>query len=212
MADAKISALTALTSASADDIIPIVDDPGGSPVTKKITIANLAASVKLGSLWIPAGAMLLPTTTPASGINQTESSTNKINQVTVDFTDSSTAYAEASVLMPSDYDGGTFTAKFAWRAAGTSTNSVVWQVEARSFGDAETLDQAFGTAVTVSDAHTATAQQVLISAATSAVTAAGTPAGGELMHFRFARLPANGSDTLAQTALLIGVQISYTRS
>lgn len=212
MADAKITALTALTSADTGDLLAIVDDPAGTPITKKITVANLMAAGKLGSLWIPAGAMLLPATSPASGINQTEQTTNDLNQVTCDFTDSSTAYSEASVMMPSDYDGGTFTAKFCWRAAGTSTNSVVWQVEARSFGDSETLDQAFGTAVTVSDAHTATAQQVLISAATSAVTAAGTPAGGELMHFRFARLPSNGSDTLAQTALLIGVQITYTRT
>jgi hypothetical protein len=32
---------------SADDIVPVVDDPGGTPITKKITRANLMASLDL---------------------------------------------------------------------------------------------------------------------------------------------------------------------
>jgi hypothetical protein len=43
----KFSALSALTSMSADDIVPVVDDPGGTPITKKITRANLMASLDL---------------------------------------------------------------------------------------------------------------------------------------------------------------------
>jgi len=41
MADAKITALDALTAQAATDILAIVDDVAGTPVTKKITIANL---------------------------------------------------------------------------------------------------------------------------------------------------------------------------
>ena len=37
----KITALTALTDPISTDILPIVDDPGGSPVTKKITLSVL---------------------------------------------------------------------------------------------------------------------------------------------------------------------------
>jgi len=40
MADAKITALTELTSALSSDVIVIVDDPGGTPITKKVTLAN----------------------------------------------------------------------------------------------------------------------------------------------------------------------------
>jgi hypothetical protein len=55
MADAKITALTALTAASVDDIFPVVDDPAGTPVTKKITYANLIASFSaVGQLPFPA--------------------------------------------------------------------------------------------------------------------------------------------------------------
>jgi hypothetical protein len=45
MADKKITALTALTSLSSDDLLVAVDDPGGSPETKKITWANLLSSL-----------------------------------------------------------------------------------------------------------------------------------------------------------------------
>lgn len=41
MADAKITALTALTAPTAEDILPIVDDPAGTPVTKKVTVGDL---------------------------------------------------------------------------------------------------------------------------------------------------------------------------
>lgn len=37
----KISELTALTSASEDDLLVIVDNPSGTAATKKITVGNL---------------------------------------------------------------------------------------------------------------------------------------------------------------------------
>lgn len=37
MATVKISALTAATSLTADDYMVVVDDPGGTPTTKRIT-------------------------------------------------------------------------------------------------------------------------------------------------------------------------------
>jgi len=45
MADAKITALTELTLMAAADVLPVVDDPAGVPVTKKLTMDNLQASM-----------------------------------------------------------------------------------------------------------------------------------------------------------------------
>ena len=45
MADKKITALTALTAADSTDLFVVVDDVSGTPTTKKITAANLAASI-----------------------------------------------------------------------------------------------------------------------------------------------------------------------
>jgi hypothetical protein len=47
MADAKITALTALTAPAPSDLLPIVDDVAGTPTTKKITVADLMA----GTTW-----------------------------------------------------------------------------------------------------------------------------------------------------------------
>lgn len=52
MADTKITALTELTGVESGDLLVIVDDPGGSPVTKRITVANLQAGIVTGSAQI----------------------------------------------------------------------------------------------------------------------------------------------------------------
>jgi hypothetical protein len=45
MADAKISALDAIASVATVDLLPIVDDPGGTPVTKKATVAQVRTAL-----------------------------------------------------------------------------------------------------------------------------------------------------------------------
>lgn len=57
MADQKISELTAAEAATADDLVVIVDDPAGTPVTKKLTIAELATAVAGDKLPLAGGTM-----------------------------------------------------------------------------------------------------------------------------------------------------------
>jgi hypothetical protein len=45
--------LDELASASDDDILYIVDDPGGTPTSKKITKANLLAGIEATTRWEP---------------------------------------------------------------------------------------------------------------------------------------------------------------
>lgn len=45
MADKKVSALTAITNMSSDDLMMVVNDPSGSPASRKITHANFFANV-----------------------------------------------------------------------------------------------------------------------------------------------------------------------
>ena len=57
MADVKISELTAAEAATADDLVVIVDDPAGTPSTKKLTIAELATAVAGDKLPLAGGTM-----------------------------------------------------------------------------------------------------------------------------------------------------------
>jgi len=56
MADQKITALAELTTVAAADMMAVVDDPSGTPVTKKATVENVAyASAEYGSIYVDNG-------------------------------------------------------------------------------------------------------------------------------------------------------------
>jgi hypothetical protein len=162
-----------------------------------------------GQLVLSAGGGWTSVTSGASAISQIESSTNDVNSFVTDFLQSVQSFQEWQVAMPSDWDGGTITASFYWIANSASTNSVVWGLQAVSFGDGDALDAAFGTAAEVTDANNG-ANLVNISAATAAITIAGDADAGNHVQFKAYRL-GSGADTLAATARLLEVRVSYTR-
>lgn len=49
MADQKITQLTENTSPILTDILPMVDDPGASPATQKVTLTNLSTAFRSGA-------------------------------------------------------------------------------------------------------------------------------------------------------------------
>jgi hypothetical protein len=154
-----------------------------------------------------------PSTTSGAGVNtKKEYTTNDQDLYNLPFDAGTDEFAQATVVMPSDWDAGTVTAAFYWSKDGTGTGDVVWTCEGRSYGDNEAVDQAWGTAQSVTDSATATDDAVFISAATSAITLSGTPAAGELVQFRVSRDANAGGDTLAGDALLLGVMIAFTRT
>lgn len=54
MTNVKITELSAITAPVITDVVPIVSDPAGTPVTKKVTVANLLNTRRLYSI-VPAG-------------------------------------------------------------------------------------------------------------------------------------------------------------
>lgn len=71
MADAKITALTENTTPLVTDLLAIVDDPGGTPATQKVTIANIdtllsATTKELTNKTVTAPTMTLANTTPTA--------------------------------------------------------------------------------------------------------------------------------------------------
>lgn len=55
----KISELNAVTAPSGDDLLVIVDDPSGTPTTKKVTVANLLGNSSAN--------VVIQNVTPANG-------------------------------------------------------------------------------------------------------------------------------------------------
>lgn len=163
-----------------------------------------------GQLVLTAAGGWSSTTNGASAIVQNESTTNKVNYFTVDFAQSVQSYFEWDFALPSDYNGGNLTAVFYWLAPSASTNSVVWGIAGRAFGDNTDIDAAFGTAVEVTDANNGN-NKVNISATTAAIALAGSPAANQHCQIRVYRL-GSGSDNLAAMARLLEVKITYTRS
>lgn len=159
------------------------------------------------TMYVPASAMYPSTTLPCATLTQVESSTNDVNIKVLDFDGAGTTKesAEFGIQSPTYWDAGTVTAQFIWYAtAGSGT--VNWECQGVAFSDDDALDAAYGTLQEVTDTLLATGD-VHITAETSAITIAGTPAAGDWINFRVNRDPAN--DTNTSDARLMGVRIRF---
>jgi hypothetical protein len=166
-------------------------------------------------LWIPAAicnnatpashGWSFPTSNPGVPACLTGSNTQL---GTMDFADSSDLSAQVHFKLPSDWTG-TVAASIKWLTSATS-GDVVWQLSTICVADAETSDPAFNTASTVTDtAKGTTVQQNDASIATVTVTGC---AAGELMFLKIQRNSGHASDSLAATARLIGLELTYRRA
>ena len=88
---------------------------------------------------------------------------------------------------------------------------MLWGLQGRAYADGDVLDATWGTIQTAVDTGGATSA-VYISPATAAITIAGAPAAGQLVQLRIKRDPTDASDTLAVTADLLGVMLTFTRA
>jgi hypothetical protein len=161
------------------------------------------------NLWI-AASQWIPRTTTGVGVDSTETTTNRQNFDQLLFDSGTDEFAQALVVMPTNYNAGQVTARFYWTAT-TGSGAVVWGLQGLAYSDDDALDTATGTAQTVTDTLLA-ANDMMISGATSAVTIGGTPGANKAVQFQIYRDADAGGDTLAVDARLLGGEISYTSS
>jgi hypothetical protein len=167
------------------------------------TIATVNGST---NLWIPASAWI-PKTTAGCGVDSRETTTNDQNFDELLFDTGSDEFADALVVMPSNYNNGTVTARFYWTAA-SGSGGVAWGIQGRAFANDDALDTAAGTAQLVTDTLIA-ANDMHITSATSAVTIGGTPAANTPIQFTIYRDVSDAGDDLAVDARLLGVEILF---
>ena len=126
------------------------------------------------------------------------------------FTDAGTILkAHTELRLAGDWDVGVVDAEFTWHTTAVS-GAVVWQLETTCVAAGETGDPAFNTAqVVVSNAQGTTL--FYQEAAMAGVDMTGC-AAGEHLYLRVSRDPAHVSDTLAATASLVGLELTYRRA
>lgn len=129
---------------------------------------------------------------------------------TLGFDQTTQEFAVAIVKLPKRWNLGTFTFRPLWTAA-SGSGAVVWSVEALAVGDDDTLDAAYGTAQTSTDTLLS-ANDLHVGPESSAITAAGTPAAGDILLLRVKRVPADAGDTLAADAKLLGIVVTWTQT
>lgn len=145
------------------------------------------------------------TTGGCAAPQKNESSTNKRNYYTLDFDTGTDEKAEWLFVLPDNYDGGTITAIPYWTAA-SGSGTVCFAISGIAYANDAAIDTATGTAQTSTDTLI-TAGDVHIGPATSAITLAGSPAGGQLVAIQCMRDVSE--DTLGVDAKLIAIKIEY---
>jgi len=160
-------------------------------------------------IWVGAGAMI-PRTTNGAAAATVELATNDVMLDVLDFDTATEEGVGFEMAFPSVWDLDAVKAKFYW-TAGSGSGGVAWGIRARANADDDAMDSAFGTEQVVTDTFI-TANDCHISDASAAITIGNTPAAGDLIVWEITREVANGSDTLAVDARLIGVLIQYLES
>jgi len=161
------------------------------------------------TVYIPASAMI-PATTSGPAAATLESTTNDVNYSVLDFDATADEHAHFQIAMPKSWNEGTVTYQVYWSSTATDTDGVAWAMEAMSLADNEAIDASWGTAVVVTDDVQGAAGELYITAESSALTIAGTPAAGDLCFFRVFRDVSDANDDATEDARLIGIKLFYT--
>jgi len=178
--------------------------------TDTYQIFNDRAKIGKQAVWVPAKAMEPSVTSGCQSLVVTSISSGKPSVKSLDFDPSSPEYAEFEAAMPPSWNEGTVTFRAYWTTTASDTSGVAWTLQGVAVGDNEAFDATYGTAVTVIDNVQSAANRQLISDESSAITISGSPAAGERASYRVGRDTANGSDTMAADAKLIGIVIYFT--
>jgi hypothetical protein len=211
--DALVGDFTDATVTASDTFLH--GDATDSGNTKRDTVQGIldlvhGTTVGLQTIWIPALAMVSPTTNGAEAA-AVETTAVKPEMKVLDFDSSTIEYAQFSIAMPKSWDEGTVTAKFYWTHATAVATDVMWAIQGVCISDNDTIDATFGTAIVVTDTFHNAAEDLAISPATTAITLGGSPAEDDLAYFQVYRAATTAGDTTNSTdARLIGVKILFT--
>ena len=197
-----------ILSATGDETnVDINLNPKGSGVLKSGTAAVKIAGTE--TIFVPAQAMF-GTTTNGADAQAVETTATRPELKVLDFDASTAEYAQFSIAMPKSWNLGTVTFQAFWTPSTTNTGNCIFGLQGLSCTEGDTADAVFGTAQEVTDAGIGTIEDVQMTAVSSAMTIAGSPADDDYTFFQVYRDAADGSDTFTGDARLLGIKLFYT--
>ena len=194
-------------SATGETNVGINITPKGTGVLKSGSAAIKIAGKE--TIWIPAPAMYGPTTNPADAA-QIETTAIRPDLKVFDFDAGTKQYTQFTIGMPKSWNEGTLTYQVYWSPSTTNTGNCIFGLQAVACADGDTIDVAYGTAIEVTDAGIGTVEDQQITAESSAMTVAGSPAAGEQSYFQLYRDAADGSDTFTGESRVLGIKLFFT--
>ena len=182
-------------------------NPKGSGVLKSGTAAVKIAGTE--TIFIPAQAMF-GTTTNGADAQAVETTATRPELKVLDFDAGTAEYAQFSIAMPKSWNLGTVTYQVFWSPSNTNTGNCIFGLQGLATTEGDTADAVFGTAIEVTDAGIGTVEDVQMTAVSSAMTLAGSPADDDYCFFQLYRDAADGSDTFTGDARVMGIKLFYT--
>ena len=163
----------------------------------------------LETMWVPSSAMYGATTNPADA-QQVETTATRPDMKVLDFDASTDEFAQFSVAFPKSWNEGTVTYQVYWTPSNTDTGDCIFGLQGVAIGDDDTIDVVYGTAIDITDAGIGTVEDQQVSAVSSAITIAGSPAVDQQTYFQLYRDANAGGDTFTGDARVLGIKIFYT--
>jgi hypothetical protein len=196
-----------ILSATGETNVDINLNPKGTGVLKSATAAVKIAGLE--TMWVPSSAMY-GATTNAADAQQVETTATRPDMKVLDFDAGTDEFAQFSVAFPKSWNEGTVTYQVYWTPSSTNTGNCIFGLQGVSCGDSDTIDIAYGTAVNITDAGIGTVEDQQVSAVSSAITIAGSPAVDQLTYFQLFRDANAGGDTFTGDARVLGVKLFFT--
>jgi len=210
--------------ASADDLI-LGGDAGLIVPEGQLTIAStamtssaadlnqldgkVAKTAGLETIWVPAAAMYPSTTNPCSDLTQVETTALRPDMKVLDFAADADDFAQFSIAFPKSWNEGTIKFQVFWTPSTTNTGNCIWGLQGVSVADGATIDVAFGTAVTVTDAGIGTVEDQQVSAVSGDVTLTNAAVDTQ-SYFQIFRDANAGGDTFTGVSRLLGIKLFFT--
>lgn len=194
---------------SAEGLVELATDAeyiAGTAADRAVTPANIASD-RLEEKYID-HTRFTPTTTNGASVFSAETVTFQNMIVGLAFDQTTDQFAQAFWAPPKYWNAGQIKVRFFWTAR-SGSGAVRWRAQGRAYSNSDAIDQEFSGTETADTLLTA--DDMHMTNYTSAFTLNGSPQKGDIVIIEVERDATDANDTLNADAILMGIQIQYTR-